>query len=241
VKEFAARQTRIFVPLDEPEADWAETVVGRVLAPLCAEFGNRLDWFWFSRYGASEHDDCDLARIPPRFRREAQADAEAKHRSVRFRYAVAANHKSAFEQRARRLIERHGYAISDFRPYDVVADTGKDRFLGNENRLPGRAERRARLVVGFYMATCRLFIDALVGPDEQGRFRLESNDDAADNPRGSTFQSLLHLFCNITSVPTDVYVHQKKELNVLGFGTFIYPPPAPPGGWDESSAHPIYF
>ena len=90
------------------------------------------------------------------------------------------------------------------------------------------------------MATSRLVIDALVGPDGQGRYRLETNDVQSQNPRGSTFQSLLHLFCNITNVPTDVYVFQKDGLNVQ-YGTFVYVPPTPPGGWDSVTPFPIRY
>lgn len=241
----SARQTRIFAPSAEPQDDWAETLVGRVLRPLIDEYSAHLQWFWFSRYGATAEDsgDCDLTLIPAQYRQPIEPGSESGefHRSVRFRFAVTAEHQEDFEQRARQLIEMHGYRISDFRPYDFVADTGSNRFLGCEHRQPGRAATRALLVTQFYMATCRLFMDALVGPDEAGRYRLESNDDDIQNPAGSSFQSLLHLFCNITNVPTDVYVFRKEGLNILGFGTFVYPPPAPPGGWDEPTAHPIWF
>lgn len=239
----SVRQTRIFVPAGEPETDWAETLVGRVLRPLTAEFAEPLDWFWFSRYGAPADDsgDCDIAKIPVRYKQPLEAGADDRHRSLRFRFAIADDRLAAFEQRARQLIAAHDYCISDFRPYDCVGDTGSHRFLGVENRQPNRAAQRARLVTQFYLATCRLLIDALVGPDEGGRYRLETNDDAYANPRGSSFQSIHHLFCNITSVPTDVYVFQKTGLNVIGFGTSVYPPTAPPGGWDGSTAHPIWY
>jgi hypothetical protein len=82
-------------------------------------------------------------------------------------------------------------------------------------------------------------IDALAGPNEAGRFRMETNDDRGQNPRDSTFQSLLHLFCNITNVPTDVYVFRKGDNNQLG--TFIYPPPEPAGGWDGVTAIAIRY
>lgn len=237
------RQTRIFVPAAEPEDDWAETLAGRVLRPLTVEFAERLDWFWFSRYGSTSDDsgDCDIAQIPGTYKGPRESDGREIHRSLRFRFSVHDDRQAEFERRAFELIDGHGYAISDFRPYDFVADTGSNRFLGNENRLPGRAAQRALLVTQFYMTTSRLVIDALVGPDEQGRYRLESNDDEAENPAGSSFQSLHHLFCNITSVPTDVHAFRKEGLNILGFGTYMYPPPAPPGGWDSSTAHPIWF
>ena len=185
--------------------------------------------------------DCDITQIPAEYKQPLQPGGGGFHRSMRFRFSVAGDREADFEQRGQELIETNGYRISDFQSYDHIADTGNNRFLGTENRQPGRAKQRAILVTHFFMAVSQLLIDALVGPNEQGRYQLESNDDQLQNPRGSTFQSLLHLFCNITSVPTDVYVFHKAGLNLLGYGTFIYPPPSPPGGWDDMSAYPIRF
>lgn len=237
------RQTRVFVPATEPEEGWAETLIGSVFRPLTEEFAEYLDWFWFSRYGATAEDlaDCDIARVPAECKRSLDTGGIELERSLRFRYAVANEQQESFEQRALQLIAERGYGISDFRLYDFVGDTGSNRFLGNENRLPGRAQQRAQLVTQLYVAISRLVIDALVGPDKNGRYRVETNDDLVENPNASTFQSLHHLFCNITSVPTELYVFRKEGLNVLGFGTFVYPPPPPPGGWDEFTAHTIWF
>ena len=237
------QQTRVFVPSTEPDDDWAETVIGRLFRPLVAEFDEHLDWFWFSRYGspAEESDDCDIELISAEYKHPLKPGDPAFHRSIRFRYAIADEWQALFEQRAQQLITAYGYCISDFRPYDFVADTGSNRFLGNKKRQPGHRQQRALLVTQFYMATSRLVIDALIGPDKNNRYQCETNDDLVQNPAGSSFQSLLHVFCNITSAPTDVYVFRKEGLNILGFGSFIYPPPAPPGGWDSSTAHPIWF
>lgn len=237
------RQTRVFVPSAEPSDNWVETLIGRVFRPLTTEFCGQLEWFWFSHYGsdAAETEDCDVSLIPENYKQPLEPGAEATHRSMRFRFAIADAHEALFEQRALQLINEHGYSISDFRHYDFVADTGSNRFLGNQNRLPGRAEQRALLVTQFYLACSRLVIDALVGPDETGRYRMEDNDDKVCNPAGSSFQSLHHLYCNITGTPTDVYVFKQEGANVLGFGTFMYPPPAPPGGWDGSTAYPIWY
>lgn len=236
------RQTRVFVPSSEPQEGWAETLIGRIFRPLRERFADRLEWFWFSRYGefADDLDDCEAGNISSEYMLP-RAEGGLSHRSMRFRYSVADGRLEEFEQSAKQLIDGHGYSISDFRPYDFVADTGSDRFLGVENRLPGRAEQRAWLVTQFYMASSRLVLDALAGPDADGRYRLETNDHLHQNPRGSTFQSIHHLFCNITGTPTDVYVFQKAGLEVIGFGTYISAPPAPPGGWDGSTAYAIWY
>lgn len=237
------RQTRIFVAGSEPEEDWAETLLGRVVRPLTRHFADALEWFWFSRYGALSGDaeDCRLDDIPMEYKPPRPDGRGPAHRSLRFRYALRDEMQAEFEAYARTLIEAQGYRISDFRAYDFVADTGSARFLGVENRSPANAERRAGLVTRFYMASSQLVLDALVGPDAAGRYRMESNDDAHQNPRGSSFQSLHHLFCNITATPTDVYVFQKAGMDVIGFGTYLSAPPAPPGGWDRSTAYAIWF
>jgi len=53
---------------------------------------------------------------------------------MRFRFSVADNRRAEFEQRGRQLINDKGYRISGFLPYDHVADTGNNRFVGTENR-----------------------------------------------------------------------------------------------------------
>lgn len=239
----AIRQTRVFVRSDEPHEDWAETLIGRVFCPLTNEFTDTLVWFWFSRYGAPATDsgDCNIAVIPDEYKQPLQPGGERVHRSMRFRFNIADDRQAEFERRASELIEQGRYAISDFSDYSYIGDIGNNRFLGVENRQPGRAEQRAVLATNFYWVISRLVIDTLVGPDEHGRFRIETNDDLMQNPRGSTFQSLLHLFCNITNAPTDVYIFHKTSMKLIGYGTYIYPPPEPPGGWDSVTPYPIRY
>jgi hypothetical protein len=240
------RQTRLFVRSDEPMDDWAETLIGRVFRPLAMEFADALNWFWFSRYvqEVSDSGDCDISLIPEEYKSPLDHSGVAHHRSMRLRFDIHDPAQcSAFEQRANELIVAGGYRITDFREYDYVADTGSHRFLGVDNRQPGRSAQRAGLAVAFYCAISRLVVDAIVGPDDHGRFRMETNDDLMQNPRRSTFQSFLHLFCNITSVPTDVYVFHNVGLSLIGFGTFIYPPAlSPPDGWDQQvEVYPIRY
>jgi hypothetical protein len=239
------RQTRVFVRSDELADNWAETLIGKIFQPLTTEFVDALIWFWFSRYVQSADDsgDCEISKIADEFKQPLSPSGGPVHRSLRLRFNIDDQLKcTAFEQRATELIGTGGYRITDFRDYDQVADTGSNRFLGVENRQSRRAEQRAKLTTSFYFSISKLVIDALVGPDEHGRFRMETNDDSRENPRGSTFQSLLHLFCNITQVPTDVYIYQKLGMSMIGFGTFMYPPPSPIGGWDQQvEAHPIRY
>jgi len=65
------------------------------------------------------------------------------------------------------------------------------------------ASKRSRLVFGFLHSTSALYFDGLVADGRH--WKVEKNDDALQNPEGSGFESLLHLLCNITQVPTPIY------------------------------------
>ncbi len=65
------------------------------------------------------------------------------------------------------------------------------------------ASKRSQLVFGFLHSTSALYFDGLV--QDGAHWKAEKNDDAAQNPEGSGFESLLHLLCNVTQVPTPIY------------------------------------
>ncbi len=205
----AILQTRIFAKHTEPW-DWAETLIGRVLKPLTREYCSQLEWFWFSRYvcqigmAGEDKGDCDFDSIPQIFKGHFPQTSIAGHRSLRFRFQLDDEVKDQFEQRLRELLATFDYAISDVRSYDEVADTGSERFLGAENALSNRAPVRARLVTQIYHTTSQLLLDTLVGPDADGRYRVENNELRNQNPNGCTFESVHHVFCNISSVPTSI-------------------------------------
>ncbi len=214
----AIRQTRVFVLSVEPAAGWAETLIGRVFRQLTEEFAESLVWFWFSRYGTTidgDNGDCDIDQIPDEYKQPQQAGGVGFHRSLRFRFNISDAAQMAFEGRLQQLITQHSYCISDIRDYDYVADTGCHRFLGVENRLPARDVRRADLVTHLYQTIAQLVIDCLVGPDAAGRFAIETNDNG-QNPNGSTFESIHHLFYNITQVPLSVLIAVGPQAGLLG-------------------------
>jgi hypothetical protein len=126
-------------------------------------------------------------------------------RSLKFRFALPDTEVQAFEQEGSRRITDEGCVISDWRDYGLAIDLGGDRFVG-EVRDASRRGERAKLVLSFLDAVSKLVLHSLIGPDAQGRFRLESNDDYQQNPLGSSFESMHHLFCNITGVPWCVQV-----------------------------------
>jgi hypothetical protein len=188
------RQTRIFVPPAAPydEEHWAETLLGRVVAKLVED--PALEWWWFSRYvlppGQDTHD-CDFARLP----RSVLWPGDV-HRSLRLRYAIQAAERARFEEAAQKAIDGAGAVVTDFRDYSLGDDLGSPRFLGADAAGTSPDQRAAR-VVDFLHATSKLAVDCLVGPDERGRFRFES--EAVEG--GSPFRVPLHLFWNMTLVP----------------------------------------
>jgi hypothetical protein len=210
----AVLQTRIFTSHTEPD-DWAETLIGRALRPLTADYHDHLEWFWFSRYvcatGMAGEDtgDCEINAIPEPFKAVLPGINQRGHRSLRFRFEIADGQRNNFEGRLRQLVADYGYAISDVRPYDEVADTGGPRFLGAENRLPAGAQIRARCVTLIYYATSQLLFDMLVGPDPNGRYRIEQNELREQNPNGSALESVHHVFCNMTAIPLSVLISRQ--------------------------------
>ena len=210
----AIRQTRIFVPNTVPydNTTWAETLLGRVIRPLVHQ--HAIGWYWFSRYDQSlegDWGDCDKRRV-----------LEARHRlewnrhfrSLRLRFRVSDADVQAFEQDGTQRIEDEECVISDWRGFDLVAGLGCDRFVGEIRNATHRGER-AELVVMFLNAVCKLVLHSLIGPDATGRFRLEANDDP-QNPLGSSFESMHHLFCNITGVPVRVRVFSDGSQTFVG-------------------------
>ena len=219
----AIRQTRIFVKANEAQ-DWAETVMGQVIAPMVDD----LEWFWFSRYvqkiaspgeRQEDRDDCNFDRIPGAYKEPLNfaGGMAPGHRSLRFRFAVDDTAQATFEASLQALITERGYSISHILDYDYVADLGSNRHSGDEHRGAGCRASRAKLVTQLYQSISKLVLDALVS-EANGRFHLEKNDDRGQNPHRSTFETLHHLFCNITAVPTFVLV------GPLAVGTHWNPP-----------------
>jgi hypothetical protein len=195
------RQTRIFVPTAQPfDADsWAETALGAIVAPLVSP-AQQLEWYWFSRSVSDGGDsgDCDIAKIPESFA------IDGLYRSLRLRYAIPTLAQSEFERRALELIETTGAKVSDFRDYPWIDDLGGDRFVGGD-RSRSRRESRANLMARYLDALSRVTLDCVIGPTDEGRHAFEAND-GDQNPHGSSFESIHHLFCNMTDVPTFVLV-----------------------------------
>jgi hypothetical protein len=217
----AVRQTRIYapkvVPYDTPT--WAETMMARVIRPMVQLQG--MNWFWLTRYASEtpEFADSDGSSVPAGF-----FDGQMC-RSLRFRFDVDDDQRERFETRATTIINTEQCWIADWRPYGDD-ELCSDRFLGEDRSAIRKNERRA-IVRNYLESVSRLALHALVPADETGRFRFETSDHP-ENPHGSAFFSLHHLFCNPTEVLLIVLV-TSDGMN-LTCGTRQYPPPILQGG-----------
>ena len=215
------RQTRIFAPPSGrfDTAYWAETLVGTILVPVLKEYQG-IHCFWFSRYDCTaENDsgDCDINII----KQHVTPMTNGHFRSVRFRYRVSKEAAESFEARLQEQISKLDCHVSDFRSYDWVGDLGGERHLAAP-RSSERKQARADLVGECYCSISKLVIATLVGPDADGRYSPEVNDNN-QNPQNSTFESIHHLFCNISAVPLRVYLTQEIGTSWMPLTRVAYP------------------
>lgn len=210
-------QTRIFVPWADPYTmeQWIETIAGRILQPLIQK--HQISYFWFTRYlegHSGSNVDTDLSAAPQGYRHPNQ-DA---YRSLRFRFWIGDQDQKTIDADLKSLVVSADCWISDLRGYDDLNDLANNRFCG-EPYSDQRREERRDLMRDFLCSSSKLFFHMLQGPDPKGSYSLERNIDRGQNPEENTFQSIHHLFCNLTDVPLKAYV--KMPISV---GSYIYPP-----------------
>jgi hypothetical protein len=186
--------------------NWVEQILGEVVKPIVDAFRSDIQWVWVTRY-SGRYDTSALplgAHLSPDF------IFNGYYRFVVIRImahaAVVANIQAQVIEKATRAgcyIHPDGWIT-----YDFVKDLGSDRFIRPDAASVER-ERRADLVARFVYATLQLMLDSLV-TDQHGSWMIENNADEAQNPRGSYFQSVHHLYCNVTNVPTDALVVRRN-------------------------------
>lgn len=203
---YDAQALHIYAPPDEPFGrNWVEQILGEVVKPIIQKYGEHVPWVWGTRYSNTYKEDD-----PPR----GYPLPDAFHADGRYRFIVlrlhappeirADLHSESIEmaQSAGCFTEPDGWV-----PYDPVHDLGGDRFIRNDASLEDRRQR-ARLVASFVDATIRLMLDSLTY-DEAGKWNLEPNMLPKENRKGSFFESVHHLFCNATGVPTTILLGGK--------------------------------
>jgi hypothetical protein len=216
------RQTRIFIPPNPPyTTNIFETTFGKVIKPLIENTPPeiKIEWYFFSRYGGSvsnsASENCDITLIPSNFQWWP-----CHYHSIRFRYCIEDTTVNDFEVLLRAIVAQEGCAISDCRNYDLISDVGSGRHIGGAITHE-RQEKRAQLAVELYHSTSKLVLDAIEGPDVNGSFQMEINNDPQAE-LNSSFHVFHHLFCNITEVPLQVLFNPNNDI-----GSSIFPPPQP--------------
>src|SRR6185437_15616917 len=83
--------------------------------------------------------------------------------------------------------------------YDYVGDLANQRFLGTDARTKDK-KKRADLVFAFLTASAKLLLASIVR-DADGHWRHE-NERVSGYNNHTSLESVHHLFCNMTGVPT---------------------------------------
>jgi hypothetical protein len=166
-------------PFDRDDC-WFESFVGSIIQPVVGS--QSVSRFWFTRYGAVSH---------------------GKHALFRFE----TNDVSVILASLSAELAKFGMMIAREETYDVAGDIGRgqdSRFLGVNAKHQSNARRGDVAFTFLHSAAC-LMLDCLVGPDESGYYRLESETQSGFS-RETSLEQYLHLFCNMSCVPTFIAI-----------------------------------
>lgn len=205
-----AQALHIFAPIEQPDENWVEQILGTVIRPMLLKYERHVRWLWVTRYiepldFALRDDIGEYAQknpIPDNYVNHTNGD---RCRYIVFRLSAEAHIRDALHSECEELANQEGYFVVPWVDFDAVGGLGNDRFINQDADDTSRIER-ARLILNFMDSTVRLMIHSLV--ETGGQWRQETNADTGNNPNGSFFQSVHHLFCNATKVPTSVLIGQ---------------------------------
>jgi hypothetical protein len=202
-----ARHIRIFFPPEGRASNPIEQIIGTIIRPLYLNYKEDMHWIWFGRYDDNFAPYAVSHQLPERY------NSNGGSSYFDFRLSISQDKRDSFEQDALDLILNSIYFAARWDQYNVLHDlvdwsgNSGNRFIRPDATEDERIER-AYLIVNFMDATARLMVDSVVKVDE--RWHLEPNDNP-NNPQSSFFQSIHHLFCNATDVPTFVVI--REEVN----------------------------
>jgi hypothetical protein len=212
---------RIFAPPEQPygNENWVEQILGSIIRPIHDEFETHIHWMWVNRYTASVEilDSQIKTLIPDHFLRDNW------YRYVLFRLSIENPIQDTLHKRVMEHVQSTRCFASPWEDYDIVSHLGSNRYI--ETNAPEKHRvKRAQLIASFMDATLKLMLDTLVF--REGQWRFEHNADSQQNPYGSIFESVHHLFCNATEVPVDVLVstdRQNQENRLIVTTRWMYP------------------
>lgn len=137
-------------------------------------FQQHFHWFWFSRYGGIGAWE------------------------VKFRFSTN-NFPGALEAHYNHLVDSFAHGADGCGDYDYVHDLGGQRFIGQDAANADQAIR-AGIVYDLLTAGARLLLASLV-QEPNGVWRHEHETQSHYN-RDTSLETIHHLFCNMTGVPT---------------------------------------
>lgn len=204
----------IFLPDTETiNPNWVEQVLGNVVLPVVKKFDEHIRWLWITRYS----DQYDANSPPQETILPQEFCASGSYCFVAFRLCARDEVKSEVHQMALSLVKQYGYYATEWVERKIISDLGSDRFAPSDADSNFRLAR-AELVAEFVNSTVRLMLHSLIN-DASGKWHLENNQSGY-NPHGSIFESLHHLFCNATGVPTDVLIDASVNVESGMIGTY---------------------
>lgn len=133
---------------------------------------DRLQLFWFSRYGISGN------------------------REIKFRFSV--EDYDGVKDKIEAIEKAFEHGADGCGNYDYVADLGNDRFIAPDRKVSHQADR-SLLVYQFLTAGARMFVDCLV---QDGPGWKHEEETTSFYNRITPLETIHHLFCNMTNVPT---------------------------------------
>lgn len=188
----------IYYPPTHLQDNWGNQIIGKVIQPIVENYTVR--WLWITRY-LQPVAYTPQVTVPHEYQFSMpEVSSEPMNAFILFRLSV--EDKSA-QSHATELATTAGYYVSDWMDWDVVADLGSNRFIYSDPDDVERAER-AHQIATFMSSTAMLLVSSL--KEENGEWRIETNNDKEGNPHGNFFQSVHHLFCNTTEVPLFVQI-----------------------------------
>jgi hypothetical protein len=204
----------IFAPANQFYQDnWVEQILGTTIKPIYEQYEDDIRWLWVTRYAGKYNE----AKPPTGTQIPEEYLLNGHYRYIWFRISILEDTKEQLQDDLLGLANSAGCYIhpNGWMDYDVVNDLGSNRFIIKGANTPERINR-AKKVAYFIDATVRLMLDMLI-EEKPGLWVFESNENE-QNPNGSVFESVHHLFCNSTQVPTTVILSvQNNELRVRTF------------------------
>jgi len=216
MEEFTALNVHLHPPVSPPYNgnNWVEQILGDIVKPLYEKYESHLDWLWITRYSGTYPDRFvwDYS-VPPEYLggiQTSEGQPSQWFRFVAFRASVLNEVSAEFQTHSEQLFSEAKFFLNPggWAKFPVVEGLGNERFV-HKSRPEEAKQHRARLIAKFVHYTVLLALSALE-QDADGSWHFEPNDDE-NNPQGTFFQSVRHLFSNSIDLPFLFQISLKND------------------------------